>query len=334
MRKILLSFAAVWLATGPAWAQPPCKHDISSSLAYLRERAPEGEWTFAVLGDSRNGMNVLAAELRRIKDFKPAFVINTGDIIGQSTAPEWEAACQTLAKAKGDTPFLPVAGNHETYGKGDGDGIGRFLEIFGNPASQATGTIDYTFEHGGARFIMLDNSRDQVDGFTTEQLTWLERQLQNAPPLIFVTTHKPPATSKWRHAFWRNSAQFMQLLEKYQVTAALFGHIHLYDRLVRNGVNYFVTGGAGAPLYHWDGSTASGDPKLFEAKKGLKAHNLVLIKVSGKSANFQVYTDEAKLTRYKPQNSSDLKLDPADFLLWDAGALGTVIPKAAAKPAG
>src|SRR5581483_6785284 len=37
--------------------------------------------------------------------------------------------------------------------------------------------------------------------------------------------------------------------ERHQVRAVFAGHDHCYERLERLGVRYFITGGAGAPLY-------------------------------------------------------------------------------------
>jgi 2',3'-cyclic-nucleotide 2'-phosphodiesterase (5'-nucleotidase family) len=45
----------------------------------------------------------------------------------------------------------------------------------------------------------------------------------------------------------------MAVFEKHEVTAVFSGHDHNYQRHLKNGVTYVVTGGGGAPLYDVDG---------------------------------------------------------------------------------
>lgn len=328
---LALAFAAT---ASPAQSQPPSRHSISSGLAKLKAAPPKGEWTFAVLGDSRGGMNVLEAALGKVEQLGPTFSVFTGDLVGESTDREWQGVRTVLDTTVKNVPVFPVVGNHETYAKG----IGMFLDVFGNPSPNANGPIDYSFDYGGARFVMMDNSRAGQygpEGFTDEQIAWLESQLEDAPPLRFVAAHKPPNTRKWEHAFYNNSKAFMALCEKYRVTAAMFGHIHFYDRYQKGGVTYMIAGGAGAPLYHWDGHPDAGNAKIFESPKGVKAHNLVVVKVNGGKASFQAYTDEAKLAKLRPNRSSRIDLTPGDFLPWDSGAFQAAVPatKPAARPA-
>ncbi len=309
---------AVLAGIAPAQGQVAGRHKIDASLAKLRAAPAKGTWTFAVLGDSRNGMNVLEAALGKVEELKPAFSVFTGDLVGESTDNEWNAVRTVLDTTVKDVPVFPVVGNHETYAKG----VGMFLEVFGNPSAGAGGPLDYSFDYGGARFIMMDNSRDGAygpEGFSDQQIAWLERKLQDAPALRFVAAHKPPSTAKWEHAFYNNSKKFMAVCEKYKVTAGLFGHIHFYDRYQKGGVTYMIAGGAGAPLYHWDGHPDPGNTRVFESSKGVKAHNLALVTVKDGQARFQVYTDQAKLAKVKPNRSSRIDLAPADFLPWDSG---------------
>ncbi|MGB9587887.1 MAG: hypothetical protein ACPL7O_06860, partial [Armatimonadota bacterium] len=42
---------------------------------------------------------------------------------------------------------------------------------------------------------------------------------------------------------------FPDLAKKYGITAIFSGHDHTYERSLRDGVHYIVTGGGGAPTY-------------------------------------------------------------------------------------
>jgi hypothetical protein len=76
----------------------------------------------------------------------------------------------------------------------------------------------------------------------------------------------------------------MPLLEKYKVTAGLFGHDHNYQHYLRNGVHYFITGGGGAPLYDVD------KPPEGITRKVVSTENFLVVDVNGKSARVRALT--------------------------------------------
>src|SRR5262249_1765974 len=53
--------------------------------------------------------------------------------------------------------------------------------------------------------------------------------------------------------------EWVELFERHRVRAVFAGHDHAYERMERNGVRYFVSGGGGAPLYAERVSCASFD---------------------------------------------------------------------------
>jgi len=76
----------------------------------------------------------------------------------------------------------------------------------------------------------------------------------------------------------------MPLLEKYKVTAGLFGHDHNYQHYLRNGVHYFITGGGGAPLYDVD------KPPEGITVKVARTENFLVVDVNGKSVRVRALT--------------------------------------------
>ena len=71
------------------------------------------------------------------------------------------------------------------------------------------------------------------------------------------------------------------MFEKYKLTAGFFGHDHNYQHYLKNGVQYFITGGGGAPLYNVDKPPA-GITKMVESTE-----HFVAVKVEGKSARVE-----------------------------------------------
>jgi len=132
-----------------------------------------------------------------------------------------------------DYNFLPVIGNHDI-----GHQKKEFMYIFGK--------LDYSFDYGGCRFVILDNAGGTL---TKQQLSWADDKLKKARSLRkFVFLHKPPKTiGKWAwHSFGKGSNKFVNLMKKRQVDEVFMGHIHAYSTEVRDGVNYTVAGGGGA----------------------------------------------------------------------------------------
>ncbi|MEW6201106.1 MAG: hypothetical protein AB1546_03970, partial [bacterium] len=97
---------------------------------------------------------------------------------------------------------------------------------------------------GGARFIILDNCSAEYQ-LTDEQMKWLEDALKT-DLIKFVFMHAPPSTHLWTDGFGKNSENFMELVEKYEVKKVYFGHDHAYDKLRRGKTDYIMTGCGGA----------------------------------------------------------------------------------------
>ncbi|MGH9440859.1 MAG: metallophosphoesterase family protein [Thermoanaerobaculia bacterium] len=226
---------------------------------------------FVVGGDNRpTGKGAPIPRLTRtifqeIGWIRPDFVLWTGDILygyGDSP-PELDREYrkfQALA-AQAGVPLFNAPGNHEIHRTDDTpcssprtSGFeldAQFLRHFGN--------LYGSFDAGGAHFIALDTETYcQEDSIEGPQLEWLQRDLEehrNAAA-IFVFSHTeffsspqidPPALRG--HEALRNRDELHALFRKYPVRAVFSGHEHLYWHEAHDGIDYFVAGGGGAPLY-------------------------------------------------------------------------------------
>ena len=191
------------------------------------------KFDFVVIGDSRGGLDILRHQMREINALNPAFVLYTGDLVGEGTEQEYKEGLAVLKSIK--APVFPALGNHERRN----GGIQWYYKYFGKDA-------DYSFDHGKWRFVSLDNSTGAV---SSGQLSWLQVQLAT-PGHKIVFAHEPPPIGVWRvHAFQGNQKEFVKIVADAKVDACLFGHIHIYDRTVKDGTLMVVSGGGGAPLY-------------------------------------------------------------------------------------
>lgn len=199
---------------------------------------------FAVAGDSRDGPQIYRRLLERVMADQVAFLIHTGDLVNKGTEAQWLDFEALMAGFS--LPFYPVPGNHDALG-GKLDG---YLAHSGAPAAH------YAFDRGPVHFCLADSHHG---GVTAAELAWLREDLgATAQPLRMVVVHHPPFDPDGSdHIMAFGNREFMALMSEMDVDYVFAGHIHAYARGERDGVQYVITGGAGAPLY------SSGHPQAL-----------------------------------------------------------------------
>lgn len=213
---------------------------------------------FAVFGDSRPGNReyspILQAIATEIGTLGVPFVLGTGDYIegssNQTTVRrQWEGFFTALAplQAQQATPVALATGNHDIRG------IRRNAEIFLEHFKR----LYFSFDYEGCHFIILDTEGLGQEGrITGTQLQWLKQDLaaKADAKFTFVALHRPlfpvalhVGSSLDQYPKERDALH--TLFVQQGVDAVFAGHEHLYNYQKRDGVLYFITGGAGAPLY-------------------------------------------------------------------------------------
>lgn len=225
--------------------------------ALLMGTMAHAETVFAVFGDTRPGPNyerlhITRSLCKQLVRHDPAFLLGTGDYIEGSTK---EAVVQEQygkffeaisALNVHDIPVAFTTGNHDIRGSR------RNVEIF----EEYFGARYYSFDRANAHIIILDSETPGQQGrIKGEQWEWLVNDLNNCDSeFIFVALHRPlfPVDGH------RGSSmdvdiplrdRLHQLFVQHRVDAVFCGHEHLYHFHERDGVDYFITGGGGAPLY-------------------------------------------------------------------------------------
>lgn len=210
----------------------------------------EGPIRFAVYGDSRTGDAEHAGVVRAITNARPAFLVNTGDMVATgSDEIDWHNFFTIEADLLRVMPVFPAIGNHELYQLGGG--IANYKKYIRTPGGDQVPW--YAFTYGPVRFVMLDSNDRWARG--TAQWQFLERELEAArsdPKVehVIVAMHHGPYSSG-RHGSNEllESSGALQLMHDAGVSIVFSGHDHLYERGQVDGLKYVVTGGAGAPLY-------------------------------------------------------------------------------------
>ena len=228
--------------------QPGAPNSISTGTA--GDAASPVIYTFAVCGDNRT-MGIENGILPRIIESAKArgadFMVNTGDVSGDGSRGEL-TLYQNLIEASG-LRIYTVPGNHDV-------GRGGTSEAY----ESIIGATYYSFDQGGDHFIVLDNADDRV-GIDQTQMQWLTADLarNSSKPRQFIFAHIPVADPSLSSGHvsgelgdegLRSGQQLVAEASKYaNVSDFFFGHIHAYFSYKLGGIDAYVTGGAGAPLY-------------------------------------------------------------------------------------
>jgi tartrate-resistant acid phosphatase type 5 len=211
---------------------------------------------FAAIGDYGSGNKDEGDVAHLILSWQPDFVITLGDnnypngsasfideAIGQffhSYIYPYQGSYGAGAEVN---RFFPSIGNHDTYS----DNGQPYLDYFSLPGNERY----YDFTWGPLHLFAIDNIEIEPDGVgeSSVQAQWLKAGLASSTsPWNIVYMHCPPYSSgthgstdwaRWPYASWG-------------ADAVLAGHDHTYERLVENGIPYFVNGLGGAGRYDFE----------------------------------------------------------------------------------
>jgi len=201
-------------------------------------------YRFVIYGDTRTNLKWHELVAKAISKEKPLFVINVGDLVESGDfMKDWNEFFKSMESLTAVSAYVPVLGNHE-----------RNSNIYYQAFMLPEGGGDfhrrwYSFDAGDVHFIILDSNVSETTGLFDQQTEWLISDLEKSKDKKFklVFFHHPfytntPNTEPTHEDKWR------WIFEKYGVNAVFNGHIHNYERFRRNGIQYVITGGGGAPL--------------------------------------------------------------------------------------
>jgi hypothetical protein len=262
----------------------------STSVASTPASSPRAAaTTFAIIGDYGRGDANEAAVAKLVASWDPAFIIAVGDDyyspaggVGTGRYDESTGAyyCRWLKDVtttgqrcpSGQAPvnaFFPAMGNHDysdatpapqsylTYFRLPGAGI---LNSSGNERY-------YDFVEGPVHFFVLNSNPEEPDGTssTSPQAQWLKAHLAaSASAWSIVYDHHPPYSSDTTHG---STAELRWPFATWGADAVLSGHSHTYERIMKDGIVYFVNGLGGAPRYAF-GTPVAGSKVRYDADWG------------------------------------------------------------------
>lgn len=240
-----------------------------------------------------------------VKSWNPAYIVAVGDgyyatVGGAGTATydkstgayycRWLADITTTGQRcpTGLAPtnaFFPAMGNHEYTDFGSSPDT--YLTYFNLPGKGFTNTSGneryYDFVQGPIHFFMIDSDPREPAGTssTSVQARWLKAQLaastsqwnivcDHHPPYSSDTTHGSTPSLQWPFAAWG-------------ADAVISGHAHTYERIMRDGIVYFINGLGGAERMDF------GTPVAGSATRYSKSWGAQQVTVTQTSLTFTFY---------------------------------------------
>lgn len=260
MTRLLLSVgiaailaAAVLFSRGTPLASAPSDNSNPFGLSVaeknpwtnLTPNADADQFQFVVVSDRTGGHRdkIFSKAVSQINLMQPEFVVSVGDLIeGYSTdvekvKPQWDEFDSYVKKL--EMPFFYVPGNHDITNR-------QQVELWAGRYGKAY----YSFQYKGVLFLCL-NSEDGEGGniMGPEQIAFVKKTLEETKGVkwTMIFMHKPIWTAKDQEkAGWAEIER--ALLGRYYTVFC--GHVHRYQKYVRNGMNYYqlATTGGGSKL--------------------------------------------------------------------------------------
>jgi predicted phosphodiesterase len=214
---------------------------LSGAFGAAAARGQTSGFRFAIIGDRTGSAfpQIYSRVWREVNLFGPDFAVTIGDTIeggkDATVEQEWRQMDAVWRRYR-KCPTYYVAGNHDIWSE-------KSKQVF---EAEVKHPATHSFVHGGALFVILDNSR--TEELAPEQMQYLETALERHKALQpkFVFFHKP---------FWIVNARvgnrnfpLHQLVKRYGVDYVISGHGHQLVHLEMDGVRYLEIGSSGGTI--------------------------------------------------------------------------------------
>ena len=240
---------------------------------------------FAVIGDYGSGKQPEADVAALVKSWNPDLIITTGDnnypdgtseTIDHNIGQFFHEFIAPYIGGYGEggqvNRFFPSLGNHDWHSTG----AQPYLDYFTLPGNERY----YDFNWGPVHFYALDSDSREPDGVgrTSQQAVWLQNQLAaSTSSWDIVYFHHAPYSSGMH-----GDVDWMQWpFAEWGADVVLSGHDHTYERILRDGIIYFVNGLGGKSKYSFFG-VIDGSQMRYNQDYGA-----VLVEASENAIRFQ-----------------------------------------------
>lgn len=255
---------------------------------------------FAIIGDfggNNDGSKAVAAALK-LK--KPDFIITVGDNnypngcqatiddnIGQYYADYIGNYQGSYGKGAAENVFFPTLGNHDWRAKS------KCPEKAGLPYQNYFPSLNhqtyYDFVKGDIHFFALDSDPHEADGNTkgSKQYQWFKQKaLASKAKFKIAYFHHAPYSSSYHG----NNTDLQWDFAELGMDVVFAGHDHIYERIERDGIIYFVNGIGGADSNYGIWWRTKGSKFIYSEKYGY-----MLTQVEPSKLTIKLYSQDNEL---------------------------------------
>jgi len=213
---------------------------------------------------------------------QPDFVVFTGDLT--HTTDDLQVRHDRMAQFKDIVSELKTPTVHFMAGEHDA-ALDR-----GDAYQQFFGKLNYTFDHKGVHFIVLDNVSDPGAIVGESQLKWLAADLKQQKPdtRIVVLTHRPlfDLYPDWDWAT-SDGSSVIEALMPYQNVTVFYGHIHQENHHMTGHIAHHSAKSLMFPLPA-PGSVPKKEPVLWESAAPYKGLGWRSIEAHAKTGKYDI----------------------------------------------
>ena len=256
--------------------------------------------TFAIIGDFGGNNAGSIAVSKALHEKSPEFIITVGDNnyprgclstidtnIGQYYSDYIGSYQGSYGQGAKENLFFPTLGNH------DWDAVrychnGETLPYQDYFPSLENKTY-YDFIKNDIHFFALDSDPREPDGNHkgSKQYQWFKEKVSASKAKFKIAYfHHAPYSSSYHSNNKDLQWDFAQL----GIDAVLAGHDHIYERIERNGILYFVNGIGGADSNYRVWFPVKGSKFIYNKKYGY-----MLATVTSNTLKFQLYSQDNEL---------------------------------------
>ena len=211
---------------------------------------------FAVIGDYGDNSQAEADVAALVDGWNPDIVVTVGDNnyslgaastidgnIGQYYRQYIYPYTGSYGAGATVNRFFPALGNHDMN-----TDLGQpYVDYFSLPGNERY----YDFVQGPIHFFIINSDPREPDGVSSSSVQgqWLQNKLSTSSSAWQVTVFHHAAYTSATHG----SSMYMRWpFKEWGVDAVLTGHDHTYERLLVDGIPYFVDGLGGHSAYNFE----------------------------------------------------------------------------------
>jgi predicted phosphodiesterase len=239
--------------------------------------APHAGTSFraAWMADCRTDTTVYDSIAARILRAEPVVSLYGGDLCtdGSYASYKKEFFRPMAQRLMASVPYFNAAGNHEKWDT-------NTVAFTRGPLSSSGTDAYYSLDYGDLHVLVLNTNLPYDSSSAQYAFAWNDLASARAAWKI-VVAHKHPYCAGGHGEDQKLKYMATHLFEPNGVTLMLSGHSHFYQHNRVRGIDYFIVGSAGAPLYNPD-STAY-------TLRSIRDHNFAILDISQSQFSMHVY---------------------------------------------